>query len=99
MRNRAVSPYHATLRLRSVSDTAPRQAGETSETAPKQSGIGWAGSWRADLRRHVIALLEERRHDDLLGLLCSAREQHPDDLEIERSIRVLERHLTGDDAA
>jgi hypothetical protein len=63
------------------------------ETPPS---LTFSGAWRAELRRQAIALLEARRYEDLLGVLCSAREQHPHDLEILRSIRVLEHHLIDD---
>jgi hypothetical protein len=56
----------------------------------------FSARWRLELRRQAIALLEARRYEELLGVLCSAREQHPHDLEILRSIRVLEHHLIDD---
>jgi hypothetical protein len=58
-----------------------------------------SGTWRRELRAAAIALLEERRYADLLAILRAAREQRPSDLEILKSIRVLELHLRESDAA
>jgi hypothetical protein len=52
-----------------------------------------SGAWRLELRRRAIALLEERRYGELLALLRAARRERPSDLEILKSIRVLEFHL------
>jgi hypothetical protein len=50
--------------------------------------------WEAVLPREEIAgLLAERRYQDLIGRLTEARARWPRDLELLRSIRVLEDHL------
>lgn len=98
MRHRSNPPHaretrlQTTLRLRTVTTR--------SEPVPALNGsapmMTFSARWRVELRRQAIALLEERRYEELLGVLCSAREQHPYDLEILRSIRVLEHHLIDD---
>lgn len=58
-----------------------------------------SGTWRIELRERAVALLERRRYAELLELLREALKQRPSDLEILKSIRVLEHHLDSSDAA
>lgn len=50
--------------------------------------------WEAVVSREEIAeLLADRRYEELLDRLGAARKRWPRDLELLRSIRVLEDHL------
>lgn len=50
--------------------------------------------WESVLPREEIAcLLAERRYLDLLARLEEAKEHYPHDLEVIRSVRVLQHHL------
>ncbi|HJL17536.1 MAG TPA: hypothetical protein RMH99_17845 [Sandaracinaceae bacterium LLY-WYZ-13_1] len=50
--------------------------------------------WEAALSRdEILYLLHHERHVDLLARLCEVRTHYPHDLELLRSIRLLEKHL------
>jgi hypothetical protein len=44
-------------------------------------------------RARIIRLLEERRYEDVLVLLRAAHRRRPHDLEVLKSLRILELHL------
>ena len=50
--------------------------------------------WEAHIsREEIVHLLENRRYLDLLARLEEARQHHRYDLELMRSVRVLQHHL------
>jgi len=73
----------------------PRSAGATPVAAPEAgAGAILRRRWEAELPREEIAsLLSEGRLQDLLERLGDARKRWPKDLELLRSVRVLEDHL------
>ena len=48
---------------------------------------------RQSFKAEVEQLLRDKRYESALELLCAARERHPDDLEIGRSIELLRARL------